>query len=40
MTMAVNVSAMEFRDKNFLARLVTILAETGFDPRFLELELT
>jgi EAL domain-containing protein (putative c-di-GMP-specific phosphodiesterase class I) len=31
---------MEFRDKNFLARLVTILAETGFDPRFLELELT
>jgi diguanylate cyclase (GGDEF)-like protein/PAS domain S-box-containing protein len=40
MTMAVNVSAMEFRDKNFLSGLVAILAETGFDPRFLELELT
>jgi diguanylate cyclase (GGDEF)-like protein/PAS domain S-box-containing protein len=40
MTMAVNVSAMEFRDKNFLAGLVATLAETGFDPRFLELELT
>jgi diguanylate cyclase (GGDEF)-like protein/PAS domain S-box-containing protein len=39
-TMAVNVSAMEFRDKNFLAGLVAILAETGFDPRSLELELT
>jgi diguanylate cyclase (GGDEF)-like protein/PAS domain S-box-containing protein len=40
MTMAVNVSAIEFRDKNFLAGLVATLAETGFDPRFLELELT
>jgi diguanylate cyclase (GGDEF)-like protein/PAS domain S-box-containing protein len=40
MTMAVNVSAMEFRDKNFLAGLVAVLAETGFDPRCLELELT
>ena len=39
-TMAVNVSAMEFRDKNFLAGLMAILAETGFDPRSLELELT
>ena len=40
MTMAVNVSAMEFRDKNFLDGLIAILAETGFDPRLLELELT
>jgi diguanylate cyclase (GGDEF)-like protein/PAS domain S-box-containing protein len=40
MTMAVNVSAMEFRDKNFMASLIAILAETGFDPRSLELELT
>ena len=40
MTMAANVSAMEFRDKNFLAGLVAILAETGFNPRLLELELT
>jgi diguanylate cyclase (GGDEF)-like protein len=39
-TMSVNVSAMEFRDKNFLDGLFAILAETGLDPRFLELELT
>jgi diguanylate cyclase (GGDEF)-like protein len=39
-TMSVNVSAMEFRDKNFLDGLFAILAETGHDPRFLELELT
>jgi diguanylate cyclase (GGDEF)-like protein len=40
MSMAVNVSAMEFRDKNFLDGLFTILSETGLDPRSLELELT
>ena len=39
-TMAVNVSAMEFRDENFLQDLFAILAETGLDPRCLELELT
>jgi diguanylate cyclase (GGDEF)-like protein len=39
-TMAVNVSAMEFRDENFLAGLFAILSETGLDPRRLELELT
>jgi len=39
-SMAVNVSAMEFRDKNFLDGLFAILSETGLDPRFLELELT
>ena len=39
-SMAVNVSAMEFRDKNFLDCLFAILAETGLDPRSLELELT
>jgi diguanylate cyclase (GGDEF)-like protein/PAS domain S-box-containing protein len=39
-TMAVNVSALEFRGKNFLSGLVAILAETGVDPRFIELELT
>jgi diguanylate cyclase (GGDEF)-like protein len=39
-SVAVNVSAMEFRDKSFLDRLFAILAETGLDPRFLELELT
>ena len=39
-TMAVNISAMEFRDDNFLEGVFTILKETGLDPRFLELELT
>jgi diguanylate cyclase (GGDEF)-like protein len=37
---AVNVSAMEFRDKNFLDGLFAILAETGLDPGSLELEMT
>jgi diguanylate cyclase (GGDEF)-like protein len=39
-SMAVNVSAMEFRDKSFLDGLFAILDETGLDPRSLELELT
>jgi diguanylate cyclase (GGDEF)-like protein/PAS domain S-box-containing protein len=39
-TMAVNVSAMEFREDNFLPGLLEILAETGLDPKYLELELT
>jgi EAL domain-containing protein (putative c-di-GMP-specific phosphodiesterase class I) len=38
--MAVNVSAIEFRDKNFLNRLFEVINETGLDPRLLELELT
>jgi diguanylate cyclase (GGDEF)-like protein len=38
--MSVNVSALEFRHKDFLAGLVTILKETGLDPHWLELELT
>jgi diguanylate cyclase (GGDEF)-like protein/PAS domain S-box-containing protein len=37
---AVNVSAMEFRDDNFLPGVFEILAETGLDPKYLELELT
>jgi diguanylate cyclase (GGDEF)-like protein/PAS domain S-box-containing protein len=40
MTMAVNVSAMEFRNRNFLSSLLAILEETGLDPSLLELELT
>jgi diguanylate cyclase (GGDEF)-like protein/PAS domain S-box-containing protein len=40
MTMAVNVSAMEFRDENFLQGLFAILSETGVNPRSLQLELT
>jgi len=39
-TMAVNISAMEFRDDNFLASVFAILKDTGFDPGGLELELT
>ncbi len=39
-TMAVNVSATEFRNENFLEGVFTILGETGLDPGLLELELT
>jgi EAL domain-containing protein (putative c-di-GMP-specific phosphodiesterase class I) len=38
--MAVNISAVEFRTKGFLAGVRDILRETGLEPRFLELELT
>ncbi len=39
-TMAVNVSANEFRDETYLENLLATLAETGLDPNSLELELT
>jgi diguanylate cyclase (GGDEF)-like protein/PAS domain S-box-containing protein len=39
-TMAVNISAKEFRDKNFLKSVFATLNDTGIDPRSLELELT
>jgi diguanylate cyclase (GGDEF)-like protein/PAS domain S-box-containing protein len=39
-TMAVNVSAVEFLQKNFLEDVFRILKETGMDPRSLELEVT
>ena len=39
-TMAVNISAIEFRDEKFIARLMAVLEETRLDPRLLELELT
>ncbi|HMI50638.1 MAG TPA: EAL domain-containing protein [Candidatus Saccharimonadales bacterium] len=39
-TMAVNISAMEFRAPDFLAGVFKILKETRFDPKCLELELT
>jgi EAL domain-containing protein (putative c-di-GMP-specific phosphodiesterase class I) len=39
-TMAVNVSAMEFRDQDFLKRLFFVLDEAELDPRSLELEIT
>jgi len=39
-TMAVNVSAMEFRQEAFLEGVFAILKDTGLDPESLELELT
>jgi diguanylate cyclase (GGDEF)-like protein len=40
MTMAVNISALQFRDEDFLENLFATLRETGIDPRSLEVELT
>jgi diguanylate cyclase (GGDEF)-like protein len=37
---AVNVSAKEFQSQDFLADVVSVLNETGLDPRHLELEMT
>jgi diguanylate cyclase (GGDEF)-like protein/PAS domain S-box-containing protein len=37
---AVNISALEFRSVGFVAHVQAILAETGLEPRYLELELT
>jgi diguanylate cyclase (GGDEF)-like protein/PAS domain S-box-containing protein len=39
-TMAVNISAAELRNDNFLAGVFAILKDTGLDPGSLELELT
>ncbi len=39
-SMAVNISAMEFRNDRFLEGVFAILDETGLDPNTLELELT
>src|ERR1700723_390697 len=39
-TMAVNISAMEFRDEHFLNGVFAVLRETRLDPGALELELT
>lgn len=38
--MAVNVSAVQFRDEHFLESIFATLSETGLDPACLELELT
>jgi EAL domain-containing protein (putative c-di-GMP-specific phosphodiesterase class I) len=40
MTMAVNVSAMQFRDEGFLDNTLDTLRRSGLDPKYLELELT
>ena len=37
---AVNVSAIQFRQENFLALIKGVLQQTGLHPRYLELELT
>jgi diguanylate cyclase (GGDEF)-like protein/PAS domain S-box-containing protein len=37
---AINISAVELRSKDFAAGVRTILAETGLEPRYLELEFT
>lgn len=39
-TVAVNVSAVEFQDEGFLTGVMDILSETGLDPSRLEIELT
>ncbi|HMN01753.1 putative bifunctional diguanylate cyclase/phosphodiesterase [Geobacter anodireducens] len=38
--MAVNLSARQFRQENLIQMVADVLAETGLDPRWLELELT
>jgi diguanylate cyclase (GGDEF)-like protein/PAS domain S-box-containing protein len=40
MTMAINISPVELRAKNFVSGVCEILAETGLAPRYLELEIT
>jgi diguanylate cyclase (GGDEF)-like protein len=37
---AVNISAIEFRDRDFLRNIYAVLEETPLDPKYLELELT
>jgi diguanylate cyclase (GGDEF)-like protein/PAS domain S-box-containing protein len=39
-TMAINISAMEFRGESFLENVTTILTDTGLNPKSLQLELT
>lgn len=39
-TMAVNLSSIQFRDPHLYDRVMAVVTETGMDPRFLELELT
>jgi len=39
-SMAINVSAAQFRHETFVATVRKVLSETGLEPRYLELELT
>jgi diguanylate cyclase (GGDEF)-like protein/PAS domain S-box-containing protein len=40
MYVSVNVSAKQFEEKNFVPKLINILNETKFNPRFLKIEIT
>jgi diguanylate cyclase (GGDEF)-like protein/PAS domain S-box-containing protein len=40
LSIAVNISPMQFRDEHFLAGVFAVLEDTGLDPRSLELEVT
>jgi diguanylate cyclase (GGDEF)-like protein/PAS domain S-box-containing protein len=40
LAVAVNVSAVQFRDKHFIDLVARVLQETGLPPRYLELEVT
>jgi diguanylate cyclase (GGDEF)-like protein/PAS domain S-box-containing protein len=40
MTVCVNVSARQFRDKSLVARVVSALRKSGLDAKYLELEIT
>lgn len=39
-TVAVNLSARQFRDRNLVQMICRVLSETGLEPRWLELEIT
>jgi len=40
MTMAINVSAIQFRSEGFLKRMFATISEVGLDPQYLEVEIT
>lgn len=40
LTMAINISAIQFRERNFVETVGSILSESGIDPAAVELELT
>ena len=37
---AINISAMQFRKAGFIETVRSVLADTGIDPRYIEIELT
>jgi diguanylate cyclase (GGDEF)-like protein/PAS domain S-box-containing protein len=40
MTIAINVSAIQFRNEGFLERMFATMSDIGLDPQFLEVEIT